>query len=94
MFQIQLRLFQYILSFAIFVGVLISSKALISACFVGLALIWLTEMLIGQFDMKSQQYLIILIVLLLSFSSVAIQSIYSNVDTVGLILTFLMLSKS
>ena len=94
MFQIQLRLFQYILSFAIFVGVLISSKALISACFVGLALIWLTEMLIGQFDMKSQQYLIILIVLLLSFSSVAIQSIYSNVDTVGLILSFLLLSIS
>ena len=94
MFQIQLRLFQYILSFAIFVGVLISSKALISACFVGLALIWLTEMLIGQFDMKSQQYLIILIVLLLSFSSVVIQSIYSNVDTVGLILSFLLLSVS
>ena len=57
MFQIQLRYFQYILSFAIFVGVVISSKALITSCFVGLTLIWLTEMLIGQFDIKSHQYL-------------------------------------
>ena len=92
MFQIQLRFFQYILSFAIFVGVLISSNALITSCFVGLTLIWLTEMLIGQFDIKSQQYMIILVVLLLSFSSVAVQSIYSNVDAVGLLLSCLLFS--
>ena len=92
MFQIQLRLFQYILSFAIFVGVLISSNALITSCFVGLTLIWLTEMLIGQFDIRSKQYLVILVVLLLSFSSVAVQSIYSNVDTVGLFLSCLLFS--
>jgi len=92
MFQVQLRLFQYILSFAIFVGVLISSNALIASCFVGLTLIWLTEMLIGQFDIRSKQYLVILVVLLLSFSSVAVQSIYSNVDTVGLFLTCLLFS--
>tara|TARA_B100001113_G_scaffold92250_1_gene73878 strand:+ start:19 stop:765 length:747 start_codon:yes stop_codon:yes gene_type:complete len=92
MFQIQLRFFQYILSSAIFVGILISSKALITACFVGLTLIWLTEMLIGQFDFRSQQYLIILIVLLFSFSSVAVQSIYSNLDTVDLLLSCLLLS--
>ena len=83
MFQIQLRYFQYILSFAIFVGVVISSKALITSCFVGLTLVWLTEMLINQFDIKSHQYLVVLTVLLLSFSSVAIQSITSNIDTVG-----------
>jgi len=92
MFQIQLRLFQYILSFAIFVGVLISSNALITACFVGLTLIWLTEMLIGQFDIKSKQYMIILVVLLLSFSSVAVQSIFSNIDAVGLLLSCLLFS--
>ena len=92
MFQVQLRLFQYILSFAIFVGVLISSNALITSCFVGLTLIWLTEMLIGQFDIRSKQYLVILVVLLLSFSSVAVQSIYSNVDTVGLFLSCLLFS--
>jgi hypothetical protein len=92
MFQIQLRYFQYILSFAIFVGVLISSKALITSCFVGLTLVWLTEMLIGQFDIKSQQYLVILTVLLLSFSSVAVQSIYENIDTVSLLLSCLLIS--
>ena len=92
MFQIQLRYFQYILSFAIFVGVVISSKALITSCFVGLTLVWLTEMLIGQFDIKSQQYLVVLTVLLLSFSSVAIQSINSNIDTVSLLLSCLLIS--
>ena len=92
MFQVQLRYFQYILSFAIFAGILISSEALITACFVGLTLIWLTEMLIGQFDIKSQQYLVILTVLLLSFSSVAIHSIFSDIDTVSLLLSCLSLS--
>ena len=92
MFQIQLRYFQYILSFAIFVGVVISSKALITSCFVGLTLVWLTEMLIGQFDIKSHQYLVVLTVLLLSFSSIAIQSINSNISTVGLLLSCLLLS--
>ena len=92
MFQVQLRYFQYILSFAIFAGILISSKPLITACFVGLTLIWLTEMLIGQFDIKSQQYLVILTVLLLSFSSVAIQSIYENIDTISLLIACLLLA--
>ncbi len=92
MFQVQLRYFQYILSVGIFVGVLISSEALITSCFVGLTLIWLTETLIGQFDIKSQQYLIILTVLLFSFSSVAIQSIDSKVETVELLLSCVMLS--
>ena len=92
MFQIQLRYFQYILSLAIFVGVLISSKPLITACFVGLTLIWLTEMLIGQFDLKSEQYIIILTVLLLSFSSVAIQSIYSDINQSSLLIFCLLVS--
>ena len=92
MFQIQLRYFQYILSLAIFVGVLISSKPLITACFVGLTLIWLTEMLIGQFDLKSEQYIIILTVLLLSFSSVAIQSIFSDINQSYLLIFCLLVS--
>ena len=92
MFQIQLRYFQYILSLSIFVGILISSTPLISSCFVGLTLVWLTEMLIGQFDIKSHQYLVVLTVLLLSFSSIAIQSINSNISTVGLLLSCLLLS--
>jgi hypothetical protein len=92
MFQIQLRYFQYILSMAIFVGVLISSQPLITACFVGLTLIWLSEMLIGQFDLKSEQYIIILTVLLLSFSSVVIQSIFSDINQSALIISCLLVS--
>ena len=92
MIQIQLRFFQYILSVAIFVGILISSKPLTTACFVGLILIWLTEMLIGQFDIKSEQYLIILTVLLISFSSIALQSIYPGINKVALLISSLLVA--
>ena len=92
MIQIQLRFFQYILSVAIFVGILISSKPLITACFVGLILIWLTEMLVGQFDIKSEQYLIILTVLLISFSSIALQSIYPGINKVALLISSLLVA--
>jgi len=92
MIQIQLRFFQYILSVAIFAGILISSKPLITACFVGLILIWLTEMLVGQFDIKSEQYLIILTVLLISFSSIALQSIYPGINKVALLISSLLVA--
>ena len=92
MIQIQLRFFQYILSVAIFVGILISSKPLITACFVGLILIWLTEMLVGQFDIKSEQYLVILTVLLISFSSIALQSIYPGINKVALLISSLLVA--
>ena len=92
MIQIQLRFFQYILSVAIFAGILISSKPLITACFVGLILIWLTEMLVGQFDIKSEQYLIILTVLLISFSSIALQSIYPGINKVALLISSFLVS--
>ena len=92
MFQIQLRYFQYILSLGIFVGILISSKPLITACFAGLVLIWLTEMLIGQFDLKSEQYLIILTVLLISFSTIAIQSIYPGINKTTLLISSLLIT--
>ena len=80
MFQIQLRYFQYILSLAIFVGILISSTPLISSCFVGLTLVWLSEMLSGQFDINSEKYYVILVLLLLSFSSVAFVNLFSSID--------------
>ena len=80
MFQIQLRYFQYILSLAIFVGILISSTPLISSCFVGLTLVWLSEMLSGQFDINSEKYYVILILLLLSFSSVTFVNLFSSIE--------------
>ena len=92
MFQIQLRYFQYILSLAIFVAILISNKPLITSCFVGLVLIWLAEMLIGQFNLKSEQYLIILTVLLIAFSIIAIQSIYPGINKTALLISSLLIT--
>ena len=90
MFQIQLRYFQYILSLAIFVGILISSTPLISSCFVGLTLVWLTEMLSGQFDINSDKYYVILILLLLSFSSVTFENLFSSVEPYETFIIFLV----
>ena len=90
MFQIQLRYFQYILSLAIFVGILISSTPLISSCFVGLTLIWLTEMLSGQFDINSDKYYVVLILLLVSFSSVTFKNIFSSIEPYETFIIFLV----
>ena len=70
MFQIQLRYFQYILSISIALGFLLDNTQLITAAFVGIVLTWTAEMLSAQFEITSEKYLVILIVLLLSFSSV------------------------
>jgi hypothetical protein len=70
MFQIQLRYFQYILSISIALGFLLDNTQLITAAFVGIVLTWVAEMLSAQFEITSEKYLVILIVLLLSFSSV------------------------
>ena len=90
MFQIQLRYFQYILSLAIFVGILISSTPLISSCFVGLTLVWLTEMLSGQFDINSDKYYVVLILLLLSFSSITFVNIFSPIEPYETFIIFLV----
>ena len=90
MFQIQLRYFQYILSLSIFVGILISSTPLISSSFVGLTLIWLTEMLSGQFDINGDKYYVILILLLLSFSSVTFENFYPSIETYVTLFIFLL----
>ena len=90
MFQIQLRYFQYILSLSIFVGILISSTPLISSSFVGLTLIWLTEMLSGQFDVNGDKYYVILILLLLSFSSVTFENFYPSIETYVTLFIFLL----
>ena len=91
MFQIQLRYFQYILSLSIFVGILISSTPLILSCFVGLTLVWLTEMLSGQFDINSDNYYVILILLLLSFSSVTLVNLFSFIEPYETFIIFLVI---
>jgi hypothetical protein len=70
MFLIQLRYFQYILSISIALGFLLDNTQLITAAFVGIVLTWVAEMLSAQFEITSEKYLVILIVLLLSYSSV------------------------
>ena len=90
MFQVQLRYFQYVLSLAIFAGVILSEDALVTACFVGLALIWLTEMLLAQFDINSEKYWVVLILLLLSFISVVSERIISPEKNTILLIGFSM----
>jgi len=63
-----------------FVGIVISSTALISACFVGLTLIWLTEMLIGQYDINTEKLYVVLVLLLIAFSSVSIKNLSANTN--------------
>ena len=92
MFQVQLRYFQYVLSLAILVGVVLSEDALITACFVGLTLIWLTEMLLAQFDINTEKYWVILILLMLSFLSIVSESIISPTKSIVLLLGFILAS--
>ena len=92
MLQVQLRYFQYVLSLAILVGVILTEDALITACFVGLTLIWLTEMLLAQFDINTEKYWVILILLLLSFLSVVSESIISPKKSIVLLLGFILAS--
>jgi hypothetical protein len=49
-------------------------------------------MLIGQFDLKSEQYLIILTVLLISFSIIAIQSIYPGINKTALLISSILIT--
>ena len=92
MFQVQLRYFQYVLSLAILVGVILTENALITACFVGLTLIWLTEMLLAQFDINTEKYWVILILLMLSFLSIVSESIISPTKSIVLLLGFILAS--
>ena len=92
MLQVQLRYFQYVLSLAILVGVILTENALITACFVGLTLIWLTEMLLAQFDINTEKYWVILILLMLSFLSIVSESIISPTKSIVLLLGFILAS--
>ena len=90
MFQIQLRYFQYILSISIALGFLLDNTQLITAAFVGIVLTWVAEMLSAQFEITSEKYLVILIVLLLSFSSVIALS-YMDMMKMNVLVIFLLI---
>ena len=92
MFQIQLRYFQYILSISIALGFLLDNTQLITAAFVGIVLTWVAEMLSAQFEITSEKYLVILIVLLLSFSSVVALSYMEMMNMNVLFIVLLIFS--
>lgn len=92
MFLIQLRYFQYILSISIALGFLLDNTQLITAAFVGIVLTWVAEMLSAQFEITSEKYLVILIVLLLSFSSVIVLSYMDMMNMNVLFIALLIFS--
>lgn len=92
MFLIQLRYFQYILSISIVLGFLLDNVQLITASFVGIVLTWVAEMLSAQFEITSDKYLVILIVLLLSFSSVIALSYLETMNMNVLFIALLIFS--
>ena len=81
MFQRQLRYVQIILTLSIFGGLLIMNTPLLIASLVGLILVWQLEMLTGQLKIDTNEYLLIIIMILLTFLPV----IFSGLEKEGLI---------
>ena len=67
MFQTQLRFVQIILTFSIFAGLLLSNTPLLIAALVGLVLVWQLEMLTGQLRVDTNEYLLTVIFIGLTF---------------------------
>jgi len=67
MFQTQLRFVQIILTFSIFAGLLIRNTPLLIAALVGLVLVWQLEMLTGQLRVDTNEYLLTVIFIGLTF---------------------------
>ena len=67
MFQTQLRFVQIILTFSIFAGLLLRNTPLLIAALVGLVLVWQLEMLTGQLRIDTNEYLLTVIFIGLTF---------------------------
>ena len=78
MFKTQLRYVQTILTLSIFVGLLITNTPLLVASLVGLILVWQLEMLTGQLRIDTNEYLLTIIFIVLTFLPV----IFSSVELV------------
>ena len=76
MFQTQLRFVQIILTFSIFAGLLLRNTPLLIAALVGLVLVWQLEMLTGQLRIDTNEYLLTVIFIGLTFFPV----IFSEVE--------------
>ena len=89
MFQQQLRYVQFVLSLFIFGGLLITNFPLLISSFVGLILVWHLEILIGQLDIDTKEYYLILIFLFITFLPVISKGFFTLT-----VLTLLLISLS
>ncbi len=88
MFQRQLRYVQIILTLSIFGGLLISNIPLLVASLVGLILVWQLEMLTGQLRIDTNEYLLTIIFIFLTFLPV----IFSGFELLGSIIILFYVS--
>ena len=71
MLQTQLRYIQTVLTFGIFITIFLNNENLIISCFVGLILAWQLELLACELRTTSNEFKLILLLLITSFSPVA-----------------------
>ena len=91
MFQTQLRFVQIILTFSIFAGLLLRNTPLLIAALVGLVLVWQLEMLTGQLRIDTNEYLLTIIFIVLTFLPVIFFSFGAEQSVVVLIYFYLYL---
>ena len=82
MFQTQLRFVQIILTFSIFAGLLLRNTPLLIAALVGLVLVWQLEMLTGQLRIDTNEYLLTIIFIGLTFFPV----VFTEVEILELVI--------
>ena len=70
MLQTQLRYIQTVLTFGIFITIFLNNENLIISCFVGLILAWQLELLACELRTTSNEFILILLLLITSFSPV------------------------
>ena len=72
MLQTQLRYIQTVLTFGIFITIFLNNENLIISCFVGLILAWQLELLACELRTTNNEFVLILLLLITSFSPVTI----------------------
>tara|TARA_B100001250_G_scaffold402763_1_gene416279 strand:+ start:52 stop:795 length:744 start_codon:yes stop_codon:yes gene_type:complete len=92
MFQKQLRYVQFILSFSIFGGLILTSNPLLLSSFVGLILVWQLEILTGQLRIDTNEYYLILILVFITFSPVVSSVLFSEIPLNLLFISLIVLS--
>ena len=92
MFQQQLRYVQFVLSLLIFGGLLITSLPLLISSFVGLILVWHLEILIGQLQIDTKEYYLILVFVFITFLPVITEGFFQETVLILLLISIILLS--